>query len=477
MADIPTNPFILSGVTSTRLRAYCTSQVWQPTDLDEYAALLQTGSISAVQTDWKSRVAAGDAESARNELSQIAYGPTKVPLFNYLLQLTVLKPARRSEYVSIVRYLALEAKVPVDSYDLSGTTTFMYAISTKPYWDSEIGNIMIEAGANVNHQNRYGCTAGHEIAMARDYSPKGKKMTTDALRFFIEKGGDINIADGDRVTARQIAETVLHHLPELKPLLTGAQISGSGSVTRTCAACSKEESGRDTRLKSCAKCHTTLYCSRECQKNDWKKHKKVCARQAASATSFKVPTGTSRPPGPSNTARRQPMKNLKTAVDKPFHRLEANTWLHDRAEQDVYKLVIDTYRFRMEDEYIFEGHADSSSVYGGAKNGIMGFRRFLRLAESREGILPSWWSPEKAVECEAVGMNDDNGWSSLAVAVEKRDLVEHYQDSSMPMQLRMLGEQVYGRGPGGLNGTMMRRQMMLAENNELGDGLMSILSL
>jgi len=34
------------------------------------------------------------------------------------------------------------------------------------------------------------------------------------------------------------------------------------------------------------------------------------------------------------------------------------------------------------------------------------------------------------------------GWSSLAPMVEKSDILEHYGDSHIPMQLRMLGEQM-----------------------------------
>jgi len=47
------------------------------------------------------------------------------------------------------------------------------------------------------------------------------------------------------------------------------------------------------------------------------------------------------------------------------------------------------------------------------------------------------------------------------------------------MQLRMLAEIVYNRGPGGQDGTMMRRLMMQAEADSGGEGgfAMSMLSL
>lgn len=79
----------------------------------------------------------------------------------------------------------------------------------------------------------------------------------------------------------------------------------------------------------------------------------------------------------------------------------------------------------MEDNYNFEGDCDMDSIYGGCADSLGGFRRFLRLAEKARGVLPSWWNKEKAIECENVGMR--GGWSSLASAVEKSDIVEHYR--------------------------------------------------
>ncbi|KAI9855040.1 MAG: hypothetical protein M1813_000584 [Trichoglossum hirsutum] len=231
-------------------------------------------------------------------------------------------------------------------------------------------------------------------------------------------------------------------------------MADTNTAVPKCANCAKTESELSgINLKRCAKCQTTMYCSRGCQKTDWKKHKRVCASNAASAAS---PSG--------STSAEQPPKGLSVVIDKPFHRLETQSWLHDRPEQDVYKLLIDTYRFRMEDDFKLEGIADADSIYGDARDSRQGFRRFLHLAERRPRLLPLWWSQEKAAECEAVGVND--GWSSLASMIEKSDVMEHYGNPNMPMQLRMFGEQVYGSGPGGQSGATMRRVQMMVENGE-----------
>jgi hypothetical protein len=50
--------------------------------------------------------------------------------------------------------------------------------------------------------------------------------------------------------------------------------------TTKCACCSTAETDPEKPLKPCAKCQTVRYCSRDCQKKDWKLHKKVCATAA-----------------------------------------------------------------------------------------------------------------------------------------------------------------------------------------------------
>lgn len=135
--------------------------------------------------------------------------------------------------------------------------------------------------------------------------------------------------------------------------------------------------------------------------------------------------------------------------------------MHRRPEEGVYKLLIDTYRFRMEDNLNRKGGRNKEPLlYGGAADGRVRFVRFLDLAESRTGLLPSWWSTAKREGCIMVG--SEAGWSSLAREVSKGELIEHFGNSLMPMQLRLFGEQVYGRGPGGQSGEMILMIRMAA---------------
>lgn len=109
------------------------------------------------------------------------------------------------------------------------------------------------------------------------------------------------------------------------------------------------------------------------------------------------------------------------------------------------------------------GDVQADSIYGGATDGgRASFRRFLKRVERKPALLPSWWTPAKAEECVRYGTDSAN-WSYLGHAVEKHDIIEHYGNHLMPMQLRMFGEQVFGTGPGGQNGTAMMKFQMMAE--------------
>jgi hypothetical protein len=47
------------------------------------------------------------------------------------------------------------SKVPVNAPDLSGTLTISHAISTKPGLDTGYGQLLFDAGGDLNNRNRY----------------------------------------------------------------------------------------------------------------------------------------------------------------------------------------------------------------------------------------------------------------------------------------------------------------------------------
>lgn len=243
----------------------------------------------------------------------------------------------------------------------------------------------------------------------------------------------------------------------------------ASDVVLACENCKK--SPPEVTLKRCAKCQITEYCSRDCQKANWKTHKKICGKPGQQPT---PEASSSSSPFVHSTSREHlsPPKGLDSPIDKPFTRLDNGTWLHDRSEKDVYRLLIDAYRLRIEDEYKFAGDADVDSIYGGASSNVPGFKRFLAKAERRGGVLPAWWNLAKKAECIAFGRSGDNDWTRLDAAIEKGDVIEHYGDPRFPMQLRMFAEGFVGRGPwGGPDGSHMRGLMVAMENGGQGLGL------
>lgn len=194
--------------------------------------------------------------------------------------------------------------------------------------------------------------------------------------------------------------------------------------SRPCAACQQPAS------KLCSKCHTTSYCNRDCQKADWKKHKKQCGKSS----------GSSQPgpdiPGPPVFQTHRITNPAALAAD-----LE-DSFLHKLPKQDVYKRLIDSFRLRVEDMVKFQGVR--LGVYGDG-DPVVEFTEFLTLAERNGKLLPKWWDEATKAECLALGKNEKGG-NYLGYFLEKSDVQEEYGDNLMPMKLRVLAEKIYGKG-------------------------------
>lgn len=172
----------------------------------------------------------------------------------------------------------------------------------------------------------------------------------------------------------------------------------------------------------------------------------------------------------------KPPRNLETHITKPFNALDSKEWLNNRSERDVYKLLIDSFRLREDDEYNFRGDISTDSVYDGGSNSVVPFKRFLRAAE-RQKVLPAWWSAEKAKECIAAGKRESN-WSNLCSALDMSDVNEHY-GTTIYMQLRIYAEQALGNpvGPKPDDHDEMWKQMVaMEEGSSVFKSMYSILN-
>ncbi len=69
---------------------------------------------------------------------------------------------------------------------------------------------------------------------------------------------------------------------------SAAAVPGSNDAVK-CAGCKHGSSTFDHPLKKCAGCAMVQYCSKECQKRDWKYHKLTCKKMAESAARAAAP--------------------------------------------------------------------------------------------------------------------------------------------------------------------------------------------
>lgn len=215
-----------------------------------------------------------------------------------------------------------------------------------------------------------------------------------------------------------------------------------------CNTCNKTSTENGGSLKRCSKCMITIYCSRECQAADWKLHKKSCSAQYTAHSNGAGPQANAKEAPRLQKTHCSPKNGFENPITESFIRLENGQWLHDRPETDVYRLLIDAYRMRVEDDYTFKGDAPLGSIYSGRFDSLPDFRRFLKRVESTNNgsLLPPWWSCEKKKACIKLAM-DRNEWQSLYTQVEKSDIIEHYGNPLLPMQLRAFAETVLDRGP------------------------------
>ena len=75
--------------------------------------------------------------------------------------------------------------------------------------------------------------------------------------------------------AVRAAISPLYAVPYVDPILSGNHISERTGDASMCANCKSEQSS-SVKLSSCARCKKVKYCSKECQKNHWPKHKISC---------------------------------------------------------------------------------------------------------------------------------------------------------------------------------------------------------
>ncbi|KAF1828288.1 hypothetical protein BDW02DRAFT_467795, partial [Decorospora gaudefroyi] len=77
------------------------------------------------------------------------------------------------------------------------------------------------------------------------------------------------------------------------------------TTTHSCAQCGQTPSVP----KTCNKCHSAAYCNKDCQKNHFRQHKKVCASLAQEYVKLHEPKMATR--GGGGSSREGPQRGLQ----------------------------------------------------------------------------------------------------------------------------------------------------------------------
>ncbi|KAM0417377.1 hypothetical protein ACHAPT_012611 [Fusarium lateritium] len=218
-------------------------------------------------------------------------------------------------------------------------------------------------------------------------------------------------------------------------------------ILDVCYTCGKPEP--EVKLKLCLRCCLAQYCGQECQRIDWSSHKEPCRRKNPIYKAGVRPTPCwidgLRSGDETIIGSQSPPKGLDQPILWPFTRLKNGTFLHDRPEKDVFRILIESYRFRMEEHHFCKGELIQDSLYSGLDDARLGFRRYVQTANTRNGLLPPWWTPKKLEECEEFGMCGRNR-QDLHLALEQFAITCDYMDWRYPWELRILAEDVFGEG-------------------------------
>ncbi|KAI0270593.1 ankyrin [Gloeopeniophorella convolvens] len=151
---------------------------------------------------------------------------------------------------------------PPDVEDICRYTALAHA-STIPQDNADVARILIQHGADVNHQDILGMVAVSGAIMAAH---------SKAVDVLMEGGASLDIKDGDQWVPRKISDKAG---PKVAAVIRKWERRRAGEQAllgeQGCSVCGKED-----KQRFCAACYVVRYCSPECQKENWKEHKKTC---------------------------------------------------------------------------------------------------------------------------------------------------------------------------------------------------------
>ncbi|KAF2120360.1 hypothetical protein BDV96DRAFT_595904 [Lophiotrema nucula] len=195
--------------------------------------------------------------------------------------------------------------------------------------------------------------------------------------------------------------------------------------SQKCTTCHKEPSP-STPLKACANCKTTLYCSRECQKADWKHHKHTCNKTsnpspASTAAQATQETNNSQAESDDWPAQRMPARlppntsHFDLEIDQPR---DIKSFVKNSTDENlVYRLLIDSFRILDETD---RGVDARQLLYEGVQylDGYSLKKLQKHLDSAEKDVVPEWWDEEKRRECEELAREWWH-WSDIETGVPR----------------------------------------------------------
>ncbi|KZV91567.1 hypothetical protein EXIGLDRAFT_676002 [Exidia glandulosa HHB12029] len=151
---------------------------------------------------------------------------------------------------------------------------FASAIKGRP----DLVRILLAHGADINAQDKYGQTALFDAMLTDEL---------ECVEILLEAGADTKIKSADSVSVDIMGPVAPRISAALGRALRKRAGEGEGAfATKACDFCGQ----RGVPLSICARCHTTRYCSRDCQRTAWKTHKTACVSFSGPATVTIKPT-------------------------------------------------------------------------------------------------------------------------------------------------------------------------------------------
>eukprot|EP00026_Physarum_polycephalum_P003297 Phypoly_transcript_03307.p1 GENE.Phypoly_transcript_03307~~Phypoly_transcript_03307.p1 ORF type:complete len:548 (-),score=82.99 Phypoly_transcript_03307:692-2335(-) len=198
-----------------------------------------------------------------------------------------LSNAASGGFLELVHFLLDECHVEVDQKDDAGYTALLMAIKTG---NLNIADVLLAHGADINSKTRDGETAlilathfNNEKAVAYALTHKcsineqdsfshtalhyaATTGYTNILNLLLQAGANTDIKNDKGFSAYDLAKINKRH--ECRKILLGIV----GEQVSFCAKCDNQ----GTNMMVCSRCRCVKYCGKECQKADWKEHKKEC---------------------------------------------------------------------------------------------------------------------------------------------------------------------------------------------------------